>query len=490
MFLGIDLGTSSIKAVLADQTGTLVDHESAEYPACYPREGWSEQRPQDWLEGLYAVLAGLGCRHDLSQVEGVSFCGQMHGLVVLDEADQVIRPALLWNDNRTAAQTDALNRDPGREKLVQYTGNIAITGFTAPKLLWLKEEEPEHFARIRKIMLPKDYLLYTMSGVFATDVSDASGTLLFDVEHRCWSAPMLERLGLTAGQLPRVFESYEPVGTVAPAFAARTGLSPSALVVAGGGDQAVGAVGTGAVEKDTCSISLGTCGVVFAASDRFAADPAGRLHAFCHANGGYHMMGCILSAAASLDWWAESVLGRRDYDQLLSEVEGTEIDDLLFLPYLMGERSPINDPAARGIFSGLTLSKGRPAMTRAVLEGVSFALRDCYEVILEQGIRPAFARVIGGGSKSPVWLQILSDVLGLELRTINTHDGGALGAVLLAMTGCGRFSGVAEASRAVVRDVDYYRPDPRRHRQYTEKFAQFRQLYRRNAGHMAGNLEA
>lgn len=490
MFLGIDLGTSSIKAVLADQTGTLVDHESAEYPACYPREGWSEQRPQDWLEGLYAVLAGLGCRHDLSQVEGVSFCGQMHGLVVLDEADQVIRPALLWNDNRTAAQTDALNRDPGREKLVQYTGNIAITGFTAPKLLWLKEEEPEHFARIRKIMLPKDYLLYTMSGVFATDVSDASGTLLFDVEHRCWSAPMLERLGLTAGQLPRVFESYEPVGTVAPAFAARTGLSPSALVVAGGGDQAVGAVGTGAVEKDTCSISLGTSGVVFAASDRFAADPAGRLHAFCHANGGYHMMGCILSAAASLDWWAESVLGRRDYDQLLSEVEGTEIDDLLFLPYLMGERSPINDPAARGIFSGLTLSKGRPAMTRAVLEGVSFALRDCCEVILEQGIRPAFARVIGGGSKSPVWLQILSDVLGLELRTINTHDGGALGAVLLAMTGCGRFSGVAEASRAVVRDVDYYRPDPRRHRQYTEKFAQFRQLYRRNAGHMAGNLEA
>lgn len=490
MFLGIDLGTSSIKAVLADQTGTLVDHESAEYPACYPREGWSEQRPQDWLEGLYAVLAGLGCRHDLSQVEGVSFCGQMHGLVVLDEADQVIRPALLWNDNRTAAQTDALNRDPGREKLVQYTGNIAITGFTAPKLLWLKEEEPEHFARIRKIMLPKDYLLYTMSGVFATDVSDASGTLLFDVEHRCWSAPMLERLGLTAGQLPRVFESYEPVGTVAPAFAARTGLSPSALVVAGGGDQAVGAVGTGAVEKDTCSISLGTSGVVFAASDRFAADPAGRLHAFCHANGGYHMMGCILSAAASLDWWAESVLGRRDYDQLLSEVEGTEIDDLLFLPYLMGERSPINDPAARGIFSGLTLSKGRPAMTRAVLEGVSFALRDCYEVILEQGIRPAFARVIGGGSKSPVWLQILSDVLGLELRTINTHDGGALGAVLLAMTGCGRFSGVAEASRAVVRDVDCYRPDPRRHRQYTEKFAQFRQLYRRNAGHMAGNLEA
>ena len=480
MFLGIDLGTSSIKAVLADQTGALVDHESAEYPVCYPHEGWSEQRPQDWLEGLYAVLAGLGSRHDLSQVEGVSFCGQMHGLVVLDEADQVIRPALLWNDNRTAAQTDALNRNPGREKLVQYTGNIAITGFTAPKLLWLKEEEPEHFARIHKIMLPKDYLLYTMSGVFATDVSDASGTLLFDVEHRRWSAPMLERLGLTAGQLPRVFESYEPVGTVAPAFAARTGLSPSALVVAGGGDQAVGAVGTGAVEKDTCSISLGTSGVVFAASDHFAADPAGRLHAFCHANGGYHMMGCILSAAASLDWWAESVLGRRDYDQLLAEVEGTEIDDLLFLPYLMGERSPINDPAARGIFSGLTLSKGRPSMTLAVLEGVSFALRDCYEVILEQGIRPAFARVIGGGSKSPVWLQILSDVLGLELRTINTHDGGALGAVLLAMTGCGRFPSVAEASRAMVRDVGCYQPDPQRHQRYAEKFKQFQQLYRRN----------
>ena len=480
MFLGIDLGTSSIKAVLADQTGTLMDHESAEYPVCYPHEGWSEQSPQDWLEGLYTVLAGLGSRHDLSRVEGISFCGQMHGLVVLDKADQVIRPALLWNDNRTVTQTDALNREPGREELVRRTGNIAITGFTAPKLLWLRENEPEHFARICKIMLPKDYLLYTMSGVFATDVSDASGTLLFDVEHRCWSAPMLERLDLTAGQLPRVFESYEPVGTVDLAFAARTGLSPSALVVAGGGDQAVGAVGTGAVEKDTCSISLGTSGVVFAASDRFAADPGGRLHTFCHANGGYHMMGCILSAAAALDWWAESVLGRRDYDRLLAEVEGTEIDDLLFLPYLMGERSPINDPSARGSFSGLTLSKGRPAMTRAVLEGVSFALRDCYEVILEQGIRPAFARVIGGGSKSPVWLQILSNVLGLELHTINTHDGGALGAVLLAMTGCGYFPNVAAAAHAVIRDVDRYLPDLEQHHLYSEKFEQFRHLYHRN----------
>ena len=475
MFLGIDLGTSSIKAVLADGAGRLVDHQSAEYPVYYPKEGWSEQRPEDWLEGLYTVLAGLGQRHNLGQVEGVSFCGQMHGLVMLDEADQVIRPALLWNDNRTAVQTEALNRDPGREALVRCTGNIAITGFTAPKLLWIRENEPEHFARIRRIMLPKDYLLYTMSGVFATD---ASGTLLFDVEHRRWSAPMLARLGIAAEQLPRVFESYEPVGAVCAGFAAKTGLNPAALIIAGGGDQAVGAVGTGAVGKNICSISLGTSGVVFAASDRFTADPAGRLHTFCHANGGYHMMGCTLSAAASLDWWAESVLGRHDYDPLLAEVEGTEIDDLLFLPYLMGERSPVNDPSAKGIFYGLTLSKGRPAMTRAVLEGVCFALRDCYAVIQEQGIRPAFARVIGGGSRSPVWLQILSDVLGLELRTINTHDGGALGAVLLAMTGCGRFPSVAEAAKAVIQDVACFYPDSAQHHKYSEKFRRFHLLYR------------
>ncbi len=480
MFLGIDLGTSSVKAVLADETGKILDHQGVEYPVSYPREGWSEQRPEDWLEGLTAVLRALGERRDLSKVEGVSFCGQMHGLVVLDEGDNVIRPALLWNDNRTVAQTDALNADPGREKLVEYTGNIAITGFTAPKVLWLRDNEPEHFRRIRKIMLPKDYLLYAMSGVFATDVSDASGTLFFDVANRRWSQPMLARLGITEDQLPRVFESYEIVGTVAPAFAEKTGLNPGAKVIAGGGDQAVGAVGTGAVGKDNCSISLGTSGVVFAASDAFAADPEGRLHAFCHANGGYHMMGVILSAAASLDWWVKDVLGRTDFDAVLAEVEGTEIDDLLFLPYLMGERSPINDPGAKGIFHGLTLSKGRAAMTRAVLEGVSFALRDCYQVIWDRGIHPTFARVIGGGAQSPVWLQILADVLGLELRTISTHDGGAMGAVLLAMTGCGRFASVTDAAAATVKDVQVYTPDEARHRRYEEKFAAFKALYGRN----------
>lgn len=474
MFLGIDLGTSSIKAVLADKTGTMVAAERAEYPVYYPQEGWAEQNPEDWLNGLTHVLYELGKHWDLTLVEGIGFCGQMHGLVLLDERDKVIRPALLWNDNRTTEEVFVLNREIGKKKLIERTGNVALTGFTAPKLLWVRNHEPERFARIAKLILPKDYLVYRISGVFASDVTDASGTLMFDTEHRRWSKPMLEFLGITEEQLPTAYESWQPVGTVLPDFAAQFGLNPKAKVIVGGGDQAVGAVGTGTVKDGQMFLSLGTSGVIFAPSNHFIADSKGRLHSFCHANGKYHMMGCILSAAAALDWWMEAVLGRRDFDTVLTEAGGSEIDDLLFWPYLMGERSPINDPNARGVFSGLSLQKGRASMTRAILEGVAFALRDCYEVMKEQGMTASFARIIGGGARSPIWIQILADVLGLELRTIFTADGGALGAVMLAMTGCGRFTSVEDAAQQLVHDKQAYYPDEKRRLQYEKKFAAYR----------------
>ena len=477
MYLGIDLGTSSVKAVLADADGKIVDSQSAEYPVFYPKEGWSEQRPEDWYNGMIIILQTLGRRNELSKIEGVSFCGQMHGLVLLDENDTVIRPALLWNDNRTIEEVRFLNEKVGREKLIDWTGNIALTGFTAPKVLWVKQNEPENFARIKKIMLPKDYLVYKMSGVFASDVSDNSGTLYFDTKNKIWSPSMLKILGISETQLPKVFESYHVVGNVSKTFATLTGLNPGAKVIAGGGDQAVGAVGTGTVRKDMLSISLGSSGVVFASADAFMGDAQGRLHSFCHATGGYHMMGVILSAAAALKWWVEDILKETDFDKVLAEIDINTIDQTLFLPYLMGERSPINDPAAKGVFYGLNLMYGRSSMTKAVIEGVSFALKDCYDVILKAGIKPSIARVIGGGAKSEEWLQILSDILGIELRTINTTDGGAMGALMLAMVGCGRFKTVDEAADMVVTEVDSYQPDMQRHQRYSEKFKEYKALY-------------
>ncbi len=480
MYLGIDVGTSSVKAVLADARGIIADSESVEYPVSYPQEGWSEQNPDDWYEGMVKIIGAIGSRNDLSAVEGVSFCGQMHGLVLLDEDDRVIRPALLWNDNRTVEEVEWLNEEIGREKLIEWTGNIALTGFTAPKVFWIKKHEPENFKRIRKMMLPKDYLVYKMSGVFASDVSDNSGTLYFDPKHKKWSEPMLSLMGIQERQLPRIFESYEPVGCVSEEFARLTGMSTATKVIAGGGDQAVGAVGTGTVAKDLVSISLGTSGVVFACADTFVGDSQGRLHSFAHATGGYHMMGVILSAAASLSWWVEDVLRENDYDRVISEVDPGAMDGVLFLPYLMGERSPINDPSAKGIFYGLNLMYGRASMTKAVLEGISFALKDCYDVIVEAGIRPRFARVIGGGAKNKIWLQILSDILGIELRTVNTTDGGAMGALMLAMVGCGAYASVAAAAAAVVKDTGSCFPDPERHRAYLGKFEEYKALYRAN----------
>lgn len=478
MYLGVDLGTSSVKLVLADGEGRIADSASAKYPLLLPEDGWSEQNPEDWYAGVIACVRELGCRHDLSAVKGVSFSGQMHGLVVLDKDDNVIRPAILWNDNRTTEECAYLNDVVGKDKLLEWTGNVAFTGFTAPKLMWMKRHEPENFARIAKIMLPKDYVAYKMSGVFGSDVSDDSGTLYFDVKNRAWSAPMLGIIGITEEQLPAIFESTDVIGHVSEEFAAASGLPVSAKVVMGGGDQAVGAVGTGTVKEGRMFFSLGTSGVVFAPCAEFAASTNGGMHVFRHANGRFHFMGCMLSAAGSMQWWSEEVTGMSVGD-LLDEMPGGCTDAPIFLPYLMGERSPINDPNAKGAFYGINLAHKRADLTKAVVDGICFGLKDCYDNILGMGAEAGFARVIGGGSRSDKWMQILSDITGLELRRINTSDGAGLGAVILAMVGTGAVPSLDGACDRLIRDTDVFRPSESEHRAYAEKFAAFKELYAR-----------
>ena len=478
MYLGVDLGTSSVKLVLADGEGRIADSASAKYPLLLPEDGWSEQNPEDWYAGVIACVRELGCRHDLSAVKGVSFSGQMHGLVVLDKDDNVIRPAILWNDNRTTEECAYLNDVIGKDKLLEWTGNVAFTGFTAPKLMWMKRHEPENFARIAKIMLPKDFVAYKISGVFGSDVSDDSGTLYFDVKNRAWSAPMLGIIGITEAQLPAIFESTDVIGHISEEFAAASGLPVSAKVVMGGGDQAVGAVGTGTVKEGRMFFSLGTSGVVFAPCAEFAASTNGGMHVFRHANGRFHFMGCMLSAAGSMQWWSEEVTGMSVGD-LLDEMPGVCTDAPIFLPYLMGERSPINDPDAKGAFYGINLAHKRADLTKAVVDGICFGLKDCYDNILGMGAEAGYARVIGGGSRSDKWMQILSDITGLELRRINTSDGAGLGAVILAMVGTGAVPSLDEACDRLIRDTDVFLPSESEHRAYAEKFAAFKELYAR-----------
>lgn len=478
MYIGVDLGTSSIKLLLADKDGSIIDFAGASYPLILPGGNMSEQQPELWWEGFVSCLRNLGERHDLSLVRALSFSGQMHGLVLLDKDDRVIRPAILWNDGRTVEQCEYLNNDIGIAKLVSMTGNKALTGFTAPKLMWVRENEPENFAAIEKIMLPKDYLAYRLSGVFATDVSDASGTLYFDTEHRRWSEPMLELLGISPDKLPHVFESADVIGCVRADVAGELGLSGQCRVVIGGGDQAMGAVGTGTIEAGQMSISLGTSGVVFVCTDSFVRDDNASLHSFCHANGGYHLMGVTLACAASTKWWVEDVLSTEDYGAAFNGLAQLPIDErAIFLPYMIGERSPINDPGASGVFFGLNLEHDRRRMTKTVLEGICFSLADCLRVAREGGADAKSARVIGGGAKSADWLQMLADILGIELRTINTTEGGALGAVILAMTADGVFSSISQGCAALISDTACYKPRMEYAEKYAEKFKLYRKVY-------------
>lgn len=478
-YLGIDLGTSSIKVSLADENGKILDSESKDYPLYLPKPNWSEQNPDDWYDALIDVLKKMNKRHDLLNVRSLSFSGQMHGLVILDEKDKVIRPALLWNDSRTTEEVDYLNNVIGIDTLIKETSNIALCGFTAPKILWIYYNEPENFKKISKIMLPKDYLAYKLSNVFASDVSDLSGTLFFDVKNRDYSNKMLEVLHINRTQLPKIYNSYEAVGTVVKQVADLTGLSCSCKVVIGGGDQAVGATGTNTVEPNQIFISLGTSGVVFAPSKEYCYDQQGKVHSFRHTNGKFHLMGCTLSAMGSLKWWLEDILHTNDYSKELSNMP-EDISDIIFLPYLMGERSPINDPTAKGIFNNLSLFYKREALTKSVIEGICFSLYDVYQAMLKDGVKATEARVIGGGTKNDRTMQILADIFNLKMKTINTSDGAALGAIILAMVGDGLFKDVNEAGKNLVFDQKIFTPNYDKHLKYQEKFYRYQQLYLNN----------
>ena len=479
LYIGIDLGTSAVKLLLMDGEGSIQNIVSKEYPLEFPQPGWSQQNPEDWkkavLEGIPELLTGF----DASQVAGIGAGGQMHGLVVLDKDDNVIRPAILWNDGRTAKEVDYLNNEIGREKLSRLTANIAFAGFTAPKLLWMKANEPALFAKIDKIMLPKDYINYILTGVHCTDYSDASGMLLLDVEHKCWSREMLELCGVTEAQMPKLFESYEAVGTLKPDMAKALGLPESVIVCAGAGDNAAAAVGTGTVGEGACNLSLGTSGTIFISSDKFGVDPNNALHAFAHADGHYHLMGCMLSAASCNKWLMDDIFRTQDYAGEQTNITPDKLGNnrVYFLPYLMGERSPINDTNARGAFVGMTMDTARSDLTQAVLEGVAFAIRDSFEVAKGLGIPIERSKICGGGAQSPLWRTIMANVLNIQLDIPESEQGPGMGGAMLAMVACGLYPSVADACGKLVRTAGTVFPDPQLAARYEERYQQFRQLY-------------
>ena len=478
-YIGIDLGTSACKLLLVDADGKVLNEVTKEYPLSFPHPGWSEQSPEDWwsavTEGVPELLAGF----DASQIAGIGAGGQMHGLVALDEHDEVIRPAILWNDGRTAKEVEYLNETVGRDKLSRYTANIAFAGFTVPKLLWMRENEPDNFAKIRKIMLPKDFINYKLTGVHCTDYSDASGMLLLDVQHKRWSREMCNICGVTEEQLPRLYESWETVGTLLLDAAAKLGLLETVKVCAGAGDNAAAAVGTGVVGAGGCNISLGTSGTIFISSDRFGVDPNNALHAFAHADGSWHLMGCMLSAASCNKWWCEDILDTADYQAEQSPIDMDKLgrNRVFFLPYLMGERSPINDTDARGAFVGMSMDTTRADLTQAVLEGVAFAIRDSFEVAKSLGVSIPRSTVCGGGAKSPLWRTILANVLGIPLDLPQTEQGPGYGGAVLAMVGCGVFESVQSACDALVRVADTVEPEPELITRYEERYRKFRKIY-------------
>ncbi|MBQ7715466.1 MAG: xylulokinase [Clostridia bacterium] len=469
-YIGIDLGTSSCKGLLTDRTGRIYKESSVSYPVLTPHDGWTEQRPEEWLDAAKKIL------YDLSQgieedIRGISVAGQMHGLVTLDENGEVIRPCILWNDGRCEKQTAYLNNVIGKERLSELTGNIAFAGFTAPKILWMYDEEPENFARIAKIMLPKDYLAYKLTGVHSTDYSDASGMLLVDVKNKCWSDEMLDICRVKREWLPKLYESYEVTGKVKPEFAL-----PNCVVTAGAGDNAAAAVGTGTVKNGSCNVSLGTSGTIFISQNSFSVDENNALHSFAHANGKWHLMGCILTAASARKWWLEDIIGTNGYADDEESADGAK-GDVIFLPYLSGERSPHNDVRARGAFIGLSATTTRAEMSRAIMEGVAFALKDCLEVAKSNGVAPLRTTLCGGGAKSRVWRRIIADVLEMPVDILQTEQGPGLGGAILAMVGCGEYESVETAADAIAKVADCIEPDPANYTYYEKKYEIFRRLY-------------
>lgn len=475
-YIGVDLGTSAVKLLLMEADGSIKNIVSKEYPLSFPNPGWSEQSPDDWWNAVVEGIKELTNGFEASQVAGISFGGQMHGLVILDQDDNVIRPAILWNDGRTTKETNYLNDVIGKDKLSQYTANIAFAGFTAPKILWVKENEPENFAKIAKIMLPKDYIAYKMTGVHSCDYSDASGMLLMDVKNKCWSKEMMEICSVKEEQLPKLFESYEITGALTDAAAAELGLTTECKIAAGAGDNAAAAVGTGTVGDGGCNISLGTSGTIFISSKEFGVDKFNALHSFAHADGNYHLMGCMLSAASCNKWWMDDIIGTKDYPAEQKPITDDKLgeNNVYYLPYLMGERSPHNNPDARALFIGMSMDSTRADMTQAVLEGVAFAIRDSFEVAKDLGINITETKICGGGAKSPLWRKIIANVLGIKVNIIESEEGPGLGGAMLAAVACGEYASVEEAAAKIVKVIDCVEPDAALTAKYDAKYAKFK----------------
>ena len=483
-YIGVDLGTSSVKLLLTDETGKIKKSVTKEYELFFPKTGWSEQNPTDWydktIEGLKELLS------DEKEVAGLGIGGQMHGLVLLDEDDEVIRPAILWNDGRTQVENDYLNKTIGEKVLADETANISFCGFTAPKILWVKENEPENFKRIKKIMLPKDYLVYRLSGAFSTDVSDASGMLLFDVKRRTWSKKMLEICGIHENQLPTIFESYEEVGGMKSEIINELEILPCGgknknrvIVVAGAGDNAAAAIATGTVHDGDCNLSVGTSGTVFITTDHFKETANHAIHNFCDATGKYHYMGCMLSAASSNLWWMRDILNTTDFAEEQKNIaeESLGENSVYYMPYLMGERSPHNDEKVRGAFLGLSMNTKRWDMTQAILEGVAFGLKDSLQMIRDLGVEVKASKICGGGVNSKLWLRILANVLNLELNLLESEEGPSLGGAILAMVANEDYATVEDACKKIIRVTETIKPEKELVEKYQRKYEKFKTFY-------------
>ena len=482
-WLGIDVGTGGSRALLIDESGAVKQaHTVAHREMTMERPLWAEQDPDDWWAASAQAVQGVlrDAQVDGAQIAGIGLSGQMHGSVLLDADGRVIRPALIWCDQRSQSQVDAINAKVGRENVLAYTANPVLTGFTLPKLLWVRDHEPANYERVRHLLLPKDYLRYKLTGEFASEVSDASGTALFDVVKRTWSKEMSAALGLDASILPRVYESAEVTGVISPEAAQATGLKAGTPVVGGGGDQAASAVGNGIVSPGIVSCTIGTSGVVFAHLDQPNFDPLGRVHTFCHAvPGKWHVMGVTQGAGLSLQWFRNQLAPGVSYDDLMSEAATAPAGSqgLFWSPYLMGERTPHLDALARGGWLGLTASHRRAHLIRSLVEGVSYSLKDCLELLHGLGVDPATVRLSGGGAKSPFWRQLLANIFAAKVSTLATQEGSAYGAALLAAVGTGAYAGVPEACAATIREADSLAPQPAEAATYQRGYDVYRTLY-------------
>jgi xylulokinase len=477
MFIGIDLGTSSVKIIWLLEDGKILDELSIEYPVSYINENWAEQNPQDWWDKTFLGLKTIIDRNInlKDSIKSIGLSGQMHGMVAIDENGFVLTPAIIWCDQRTTVECNDITNNFGKEKLSELVGNMALTGFTAPKILWLKKNNPDVFYKTKMFLLPKDYINFKLTGFYCSDMSDASGMLLLDVKNRKYQKEMLDYLEIDESKLPKLYESYEVIGELQSYLKRELNLTQDIIVVAGAGDQAAGAIGSGTVNEGIISITLGTSGVVFAAHDKYLVDKDNRLHAFCHANGKYHSMGVMLSAASSLKWWAENVQNE-EIEILLDEVNN-DISDVIFLPYLLGERTPYPDPNVRGTIVGLSIGTNRKEITKAILEGVAFGLKDSLDILNDMNIKINEIRIIGGGVKSEKWIQIISDILGYELLGINTNQGGALGAAILASVGYGKFKDISLATETIISTNKIAEPNMEKHEIYNKKHKKYKKLY-------------